>query len=522
MNRFGWLLLLAAGVLSLWWQTPGIPYIANDSYQYMDAASEISSGGCICTRLAHFDEQVDPGRFPVAFTHFPPGYPLMIAGVSRLGMPLERAGYVVSAAGYLIILLMFWIVARGLGGSTAISLALGLLFVTNAAALSAASTVATEAFFTALLMGLTAQMVRDINTRDTKKQGSQPQFLLGIAFAAGASYWLRNAGLFLIPVAGLYLLWRAWESRKVGWAAVSLALLAGMMLSIQLRNMHYTGSWRGGFGEGEHHTIPVVLLETVKSFYHLLFGDRVAARADLWSILFVVSLGILLWLSFQYWRKEPSAAGSGAAWFWLGALATVYLGGVMLAALTSIAADFTRYYFPLYPLALAAASAGLSKLHAGVWRTAGVAGAVLAVLVIQGRSLGVAPRVAPHIIVERALEEPLPAGGTTREWLLTHSGVQNVIFSVNGQALHYLLKRPVVSIIEPQYSAHPEDEQMLHALMKQFRSRYLIVFPGMDVPEQDSNPFLAGLAGGSRVPEWLRSAALGKSVSVWECQECGK
>ncbi len=90
MNRFGWLVLLTAEVLSLWWQTRGIPYLSNDSYQYVDAAVEISSGECICTRLAHFDQQLEPGRFPVALTHFPPGYPLLIAAVSWLGMPLER------------------------------------------------------------------------------------------------------------------------------------------------------------------------------------------------------------------------------------------------------------------------------------------------------------------------------------------------------------------------------------------------------------------------------------------------
>ena len=246
-----------------------------------------------------------------------------------------------------------------------------------------------------------------------------------------------------------------------------------------------------------------------------------AARADLWSVLFLISAAVLLWLSYQYWRKKSAGAESGAAWFWLGAMATAYVCGVILAAITSIGGDFTRYYLPLYPLALAAASAGISRLPARVWRTVGLVGAVLAVFVIQSRSLGVEPLVAPpHIEVERTLDQPLNAGGTSRAWLLTHTRPQDVIVSVNGQALHYLLQRPVVSIIGPQYSAHPEDEQVLHALMKQFRSRYLIVFPGMDAPEQNDNPFLAGLANGSRLPEWLHNAAQGQSVSIWECGQC--
>ena len=36
--------------------------------------------------LAHFDEQV--GRMPVPFTHFPLGYPLLIAALSKTGLSL--------------------------------------------------------------------------------------------------------------------------------------------------------------------------------------------------------------------------------------------------------------------------------------------------------------------------------------------------------------------------------------------------------------------------------------------------
>ena len=38
--------------------------------------------------LAHFDEQVAQGRMPVPFTHFPLGYPLLIAALSKTGLAL--------------------------------------------------------------------------------------------------------------------------------------------------------------------------------------------------------------------------------------------------------------------------------------------------------------------------------------------------------------------------------------------------------------------------------------------------
>ena len=518
MNRFGLAALLTAGALSVWWQAPSAAHMSDDAYQYIDAAAEISSGECLCTRLAHFDEQLETGHFPVAFTHFPPGYPLLIAAVSRVGISLEKAAYALSVAGYLFTLWMFWSIAQGLGSLGWISFAFGLLWVTHATALNTATKVATEAPFTAVLLVLIALIVRDIRTK-----GSHPGLLLAVGLSAGTAYWLRYAGLFLIPVAGLYIVWRTWQSRKVSWAAGALALLAGLMLAIQIRNIHYTGSWRGGFSAGQSHRLSWVLVETAKAFYHVVFGDRAVARADVWSVLFLISAGILLWLSYQYRRDfQHSRLASSAAWIWLGAISAVYIAGVMAVALTSIAADFTRYYLPLYPLALAALSAALSRFPATIWRTAGVVGSVVAVLVIQGRSLAAEPSTSPHVQVTRALDQPITTGGTGLEWLLAHTQPQDTIVSVNGQALHYVLQRPVISIIGPQFSAHPANEPVLHDLMNKFHARYLVVFPGMveNAQEQADIPFLAGLASGAAPPEWLANAARGNAVSVWECQEC--
>ena len=95
---------LLAGVAALWlsYGRDGAPYITNDGYQYLDAGSNLAAGECLCTRVALFDEQIAFGHFPVPFTHFAPGYSLLIAGLSRAGLKPEIAGYLISAAGFLV------------------------------------------------------------------------------------------------------------------------------------------------------------------------------------------------------------------------------------------------------------------------------------------------------------------------------------------------------------------------------------------------------------------------------------
>lgn len=519
MNRFGLAALLAIGAVCLWWQARGTIGLTDDSYQYLDAAAEVSSGECLCTRIVYWDEQLEAGRFPVPFTHFPPGYPLLIALLSRFGFSLETAGLTLSIAGFLVTIWMFWRLARGLGASAGEAFALGLLWVTHAGALSSASSIATEMPFTAAAMALAVVIVRDVRTK-----GSQPRLLLAIALLAGVGYWLRYAGLFLVPVAGLYIVWRAWASRRVLWAAVALSLLGAMTVSILARNTYYTGSWRGGFKTGNSLSFKKVLIETAKSFYHLVFGDRVGARADLWTILFAVSVALLIWLGFSSWRNGRLKPPALAAWLWIAAIVTFSVSGVIVAAMISVAADFTRYYLPVYPMILALLAAAVSLFPANVWRAAGLGGAVLAVLVVQARGLGVESQTPPHVVVNRALDQSIGTGGTGRDWLLGHTRPDEVILSINGQALHYVLHRPVISIIRSSLTGRPQSEAVLHGYMTKYRARYLLMFPGTeeDAGQRAVNPFLSALAGGSANPEWLHNAVRGDAVSIWECDSCVK
>jgi 4-amino-4-deoxy-L-arabinose transferase-like glycosyltransferase len=492
------------------------PYLSNDGYQYLDAASNVARGAGLCTRIAHFDEQVT-GRMPVPFTHFPPGYPLLAAALSRTGLPLETAAWLISALGFLATIWLIWDVGLGLGASPPVIAAAALLWISNSDALSLASSAATEDAFTAVLMALAALMLRDM-----RAAGRRPWLLPAIGAAAGMAYGLRYAGLFLVPVAAVYIVWRWWRHRAtLPWAAAGL-LAAGLpIVPIQIRNIVDTGSWRGGFSGAGGHRLSVVLSEAVKSCYYLVFGSGVPVRRDIWIVAFALSLLLLCVFAIRQgrtgWRFPPGALP------WLGLLVAAYLGGILLTTLTSIAMALTRYFMPVYPLLLACLAGAVSPLAAGK-RYAAVAIMVLAVVVIQSRSLAARPGPARHMVVRETLRQETPNGTTVEQWLRDRLTPEDVLVAVNGQAVHYVLQRPVVALIDPQYSNRPVDEAAFHSLMALYGARYLLVFPGADAvlaPEQNAIPFLRNLAAGES-PKWLAPAVRTSGVAVYECAGCAR
>jgi hypothetical protein len=521
MRLIAWLVLLAAGAAMLWWVRGawGAPYLTNDGYQYLDAASHIASGQCACADLAHFDEQVEYGRLPVPFTHFPPGYPALIAGLLSLGLPPETAGYAISAVGFLLSLTLLFDIAVQLGASPIVAAAFGSLWIWQALALTVASNVGTEAIFIAVLMLVAAGMVRD-----ARNPGSRPALLLWIGIAAGSAYWIRQAGLFAIPVAGLYLARRFWQGgRTRWWAGAGLVSLLTLMGTLQARNILHTGAWRGGFSSGSSHSLQWVLVESVKALYHLLFGDRAVARLDAWALLFVASATVLLWSSWRARRQATLPPGSLAGFSWTVALIAMSAGGVMAAALVSIASEMTRYYLPLYPLLLACSAAAFCWVPSTKLRSVALGGALLAVLGIHTRSMTVVPVEPLHHSVDRALNSLGPDGSSVKQWLTARLGPHDSLLAARGQALHYVLQRPVVSLIEPEYSSLRADESELHQRMLTFHSRYMVLFPSATpntIVEQSTNPFLSGLVAGSTPPTWLATAVRTTDVAVFECMDC--
>jgi hypothetical protein len=509
-------LLIGAAALFLSHDFVGAPYVSNDSVQYLDAAAHLATGDCFCTTVAHFDEQLAVGHMPIPFTHFAPGYPLLIAGLIRLGLTPETAGYLISSLSYLVTIGLFWYIGMALGASPWVLGALGLLWTTNSIAILTASSLTTESLYTAIVLGMAALMVADINT-----DGRRPPLIIAVGVLAGAAYWVRYPGLFVVPVAVLFLFWRYRRNRNtLPWVALGLTAAGIECLAIMLRNSLLIGSWRGGFSTGHGQSVKFIAVESVKAFYHIVFGDRVVAQLSIWAVVFVCSLACAIVLAALAWRRgrgKDLPPNFLALVAWVGLLVGVYVAGIIYAAMHSIASDLDRYYFPTYPLLLVilAAVTLAHKLSEKVV----IVVLVISVLAVHSRSLLTRP-VAPITAgLQRVFKEEVQPGVSLERWLRSHVSPSNVIVAVNGQAVHYVLKRPVVSVIEPEFSDRQTDETRFHALMSQYHARYILVFPGSNLVQERDIPFLRSLAAGSS-PAWLTLATKTRDVTLYECSTC--
>ena len=127
-------------------------------------------------------------------------------------------------------------------------------------------------------------------------------------------------------------------------------------------------------------------------------------------------------------------------------------------------------------------------------------------------------------VAQGSLAAPnLQTGVIPRQWLTEHTKPNEVVIASNGQSVHYLLDRPVVTIIDPHVSSRAQDENGIHEIMRGFPAHYLVLFKGKGLAgaaEQTEIPFLQGLVSGSAPPEWLHGVLEGPDTLVFECADC--
>src|SRR6185295_238489 len=118
---------------------------------------------------------------------FPTGYPLMIALVSLLGLPVETAALLLSALSMLACLPVLWWLVNRLGLSAPIRLVVLAAFAINALVTKHGATAMSDSLFTLLVLAGGALLV-GASLRTT--QGGRWMWL-GVGLAFGAAYFVR-------------------------------------------------------------------------------------------------------------------------------------------------------------------------------------------------------------------------------------------------------------------------------------------------------------------------------------------
>lgn len=514
--------ILALALLLAWLRWMG-PAMSDDSFQYLSEARHIGAGEGFQTSLLHFDQERAHGRVPAPLTTFPPGYALAVAGITRLGMPYEAAGVVVSiCAGVACIPLLLWL-AGGLGLSAAVTRGILCLAIFNCVALRYGTGIMTEALFTAVSLGSLAATIHGERLADEGRRGST-RMLAASGLLAGGAYCIRYAGLFLIGGLAVYhllnLFVRKGQARRGRiWALGSTAAVVAPILA---RNILYTGSWKGGNTKIVTHPMGPAVRDMAVGVFHSAVGWRKAGWG-VGEILLVVGLAVTAAAMAMAVRRRATgkwpAYGAGL----LSLYAAVYVAGFFYLSMHSMIDIQPRTFYPLLPIAsllLGAAYQFAQWAAPGGLRRVLSAGAIIAIAgyaVVNAANLRLRPALPTQVVEERLVQEVEP-GVTASGWIRAHIPQEATIVASCGQPLGYMLNRKTVSLVSRQYTDAVWDESGTRAIMGRLQAKWLILYPDCPCDDVPDWPYLQSLAAG-RPADGFRIAAQARGIVIWEREQ---
>jgi hypothetical protein len=288
--------------------------LGNDAYQYLSVADNFCNGHGLATSLVYFDTERSHGLIPAPMTWFPPGYPMLVGSLCRLGADPVGAARLVSCLSFSITAgLLAWTLSL-LQIAPLWRWASSILFVANAVALQYASSVSTDSLF---MMLSTASVAALVWAEDRALPGRVAAARVVIAFfVAGVSYWLRYAGLFLIAGLAGYALCILTQRGRGPRGSVwfySVLLSAVIAASLMLRNWRVVGSWMGGNNMPAHHPFRSVMSAWMYCNLHLILGEHSLRSLGAWPVLVLLAgipLGVLLIVGArEQWMAPPPRYG---------------------------------------------------------------------------------------------------------------------------------------------------------------------------------------------------------------------
>jgi hypothetical protein len=481
----------------------------NDSYQYLDVAKNIRDHGKVATSLIYFDTERAQGVVPAPLTTFPPGYPLLIALLSKLGLTLEHAALLLSVGGLLAVFPLLLAASRSLGLTPTATRVAMLAWAVSAQSTLFGICVLTECLFSAVLLGAVLLLVR------TDAQSGRWRIAAGMALLA-VGYGIRYATLLLIAGAHAYAVLHLLtvRHRRRAWVK-AIALCDALVAIVFLRNMILTGSWQGGNTKAFHNPVLYTAKRAAVTAADLLFGEHVGVLrfpAVIFAGVTVAGTAALALLALRERRRVARALTEERRL--LVVLPAVYFAAVFYLCVGTVVWFATRLFVPLIPIFALLGGVVLSALADDRGRLPRAAAAATTVFVAGFVGVNVAqafvpPHLAPHRWVATALALPAADGRPLATWLAQNLPPEARLIAMEAQATGYLLDRPAVAISGTRFSDIAWTDAKLRADMDTFGAEWAIVYPdAVTTGSEDdlASPFLEDLAS-RRVPAWLEIVA---------------
>ena len=379
-----------------------------------------------------------------ANTHFPPGYPAVLAALWMVSPAFPRNVFLFKAFNILCFVVAALAAARFARLARiepTWSIALGVLTAVSVPSLILVALLFSEPLFVALILLLLPALERFVRRRPITGRVSWPA--LGIGLAIGLCTLVRSHGVVLVPAVVLMLAaQRRW--RDIGLVAAGFLLCAApwtVWCVIHARVVptpllgeydSYTAWWIQGFREIGPGMIARTLARTTTDAWAMLaalFSPMRGAAAHAMTLVALLVLGV---------------AGIAAAWRKIPVTVLFLSGYLTIVALWPF--QPTRFVWGVWPLLLMVLVLGARDIRRPVlpaWARLAIAGAALWVVTgyalyegraVRGRWWSTIPRTAaPHISF---------AVGWTR----SHSARGDVIATEDDAAVFLYTGRPTVPV----------------------------------------------------------------------------
>lgn len=502
------------------------PWLGNDSFQYISVAAYFNQGEFAKTGVVYFDTERSHGFLPAPLTTFPFGYPLAIATVSHLGISHESAAVLISLLSLIALTFAFNWALSLLKISLPVCIFINILWVMNEGLIFYSASVGTEGLFTCLSFLAIVLLIKQMTSqeRDTSSFG-----LLATAYLLiGVSYYIRYAGLILF--AGVYsfqmirfFLNRSQVNRD---ALVAGIFCVGLIAIGFIRNFLLVGDWRGGNNKGVDHSLIEMISQFIRAIYQLFFGFSYPAGFGRFEMMIggaTVLLIILLFSSRSTLAKNSNDFPLDIFCF-LCFYIFVYCASLIYLGMTGPISFGVRLFIPFLPVLLLVLALILNTLirKEQTLRVSlmGVAAMLLFSMGYAGihaRNLLVPGKIGNDAVVTDSLSATLIGEESSLIWIKKNIPKTAVLMANEGQALHYVLKNPVVALADSEYSVVSWNEETLKQYANQFNGEFCFLFKNND-PVFKESPFLSGLLAG-KAPHWLSLIAHSKGMALYKIQK---
>lgn len=515
------LLLVALSIataIALLWVHP--QYINPDTAQHVSVARNLLDGAGFSTSILYYEEQYALAQLPAPQTLWPPGYPVLIAALTMLGMPAVLAAFALAIAGHLAVSVLIFCIGAQIGLTRRACLLISLAWLALLAPATLPLTAFTEPVFTAFTLAALLALGRA--WQDTREAASLTWFWLA-GLAAAAAFAIRYTGVTFIGAVGIVLLARwlaspSWRRLQEGLAFSLIPVL--LCAAILLRNTLLTGEVTGGPAVASQ----AGLLHVVQSLYWAALGSLgvfgSGLEYDVVELLIVSTVAVSLFLAYHCVRLRAvdTRARNAQRVLWVTGVYVALTSALLVFMALGRSPDLIqwRYIVPLLPFALLSVGAALSS----PWlrdrrRTFRVAVsccfAAASVLLLTTQRHVLEQWDTRYVKAQLAREaatilEARFDGAGLQQVLDDEGDARTPILTQDGQVLGALLTQPVLGTPSPYYTTRTWTEREVIKLVDTYDVGWVLFLPRFFHPTgaNDRNKvFFADIARG-HAPDWLR------------------